>query len=74
LIPSNWSTLVNEQTHTPKFWIGNVMLTLALILLIYLGELWAVLGAWAMVLWVALAGGGMYLVMQEKGPPSNMPD
>jgi hypothetical protein len=65
---------VNEQQHTSKFWVGNLMLTAALIMLIYLADLWASLGAWAMVLWMALAGTGMYLVMQDKGPSSNMPN
>jgi hypothetical protein len=65
---------VNEEKHSSKFWIGNAMLAVALFMLIYLGNLWSVLGGWTMVLWMFLAAGGMYLVRQDKGPASNMPD
>ena len=65
---------MNEAKHTTQFWIGNALLAVALIMLLELGSIWAALGAWAMVLWMGLAGVGIYLVMQDKGPSSNMPD
>lgn len=60
--------------HTSSFWIGNALLGVALVMLIFLGSLWAMLGSLAMVLWMIVAGVGMYLVTQDKGPSSNMPD
>ncbi len=65
---------LDQAKHTYKFWLGNLLLSLALIMLIYLGDLWATLGNWTMALWLALAGVGMYLVMQDQGPSSNMPN
>lgn len=65
---------MNDPQHTPNFWIGNALLGLSLVMLIFLGSLWEALGVWAMVLWMALAGIGMYLVTKDKGPSSNMPD
>lgn len=65
---------MNNSSHPPSFWIGNALLGLSLVLLIFLGSLWEVLGAGAMVLWMVLAGVGMYFVMKDKGPGNNMPD
>ena len=46
---------------------------LALVMLMFIDSLWAALGGWAMGLWMALAGIGMYLVMSEKRT-STLPD
>jgi hypothetical protein len=32
------------------------------------------LGGWAVVVWMALAGVGMYLITKDKGPTNNLPD
>lgn len=64
---------MSDPQHTPNFWIGNAMLAAALIMLLFLGELWAMLGGLAMALWMGLAGVGMYLVTKDKGPSDNMP-
>jgi hypothetical protein len=63
-----------NNSHPPSFWIGNGLLGLSLVLLIFLGSLWELLGVGAMVLWMILAGVGMYFVMKDKGPGNNMPD
>lgn len=65
---------MNDPQHTSSFWLGNALLGVSLIMLIFLGSLWEALGVWAMVLWMGLAGMGMYLVTQDQGPSSNMPD
>lgn len=56
--------------HLPKmnnrFLLGNLILGTALILLLFMGKAWDLLGAAAMVLWVALAGAGMHLLMKDK--------
>ena len=61
------------QNHPPSFWIGNALLGLSMVLLIFLGSLWEILGALAMGLWMVVAGVGMYLVTRDKGP-SDLPD
>jgi hypothetical protein len=63
-----------QEKHGPEFWIGNALLGLSLIMLIFLGALWEALGVWAMMLWMVLAGAGMYFVTRDKGPGSNLPD
>ena len=65
---------MNDPHRKPSFWIGNSLLALALAMLFFLGPLSELLGAWAMVLWMGLAGVGMYLITKDKGPSSNMPD
>ena len=66
---------MQDEKYTPRFWLGNGILGLSLVMLSFLGSLWEHLGVWAMALWMALAGLGMYLVMADKnGPSSNMPD
>ncbi len=65
---------MNDPQHTPSFWLGNALLGVSLLMLIFLGGLWESLGVWAMVLWMGLAGVGMYLVTKDQGPSSNMPD
>lgn len=65
---------MNQPQHKPSFWLGNALLGLSMVMLIFLGSLWEAMGFWAMVLWMILAGVGIYLVMADKGPPSNLPD
>ncbi|MEW5788496.1 MAG: hypothetical protein AB1899_11655 [Pseudomonadota bacterium] len=65
---------MSRPPQPPSFWIGNALLGLSLVLLMFLGSLWESLGAGAMVLWMAVAGVGMYFLMKDKGPGSNLPD
>lgn len=66
---------MNEPPRGPHFWIGNLLLGLALLLMMFLSEIWARLGPVAMVLWMVLTGAGIYLITRDKGPPgANMPD
>jgi hypothetical protein len=58
--------------HPPSFWLGNALLALSLVLLMFLGRLWEMMGPLAMALWMLLAGVGMYLVTRDKGP--RLPD
>ncbi|MFA5080954.1 MAG: hypothetical protein WC474_00240 [Hydrogenophilaceae bacterium] len=57
-----------QRTH---FWIGNGMLAAALATLFFLDPLSELLGIGAMVLWMALAGVGMYFIMLDKGPKTD---
>ncbi len=65
---------MNDPHQKPAFWVGNGLLGLALALLFFLGPLSELLGVWAIVLWMVLAGVGMYLITRDKGPTSNLPD
>jgi protein-S-isoprenylcysteine O-methyltransferase Ste14 len=57
---------MQDSKHNPGFIVGNILLGLALVMLMFIDSLWAALGGWAMGLWMVLAGIGMYLVMSEK--------
>jgi len=60
---------MDDLKHGRNFWIGNALLGIALVMLLFLGHLWEYLGVWAMALWMLLAGVGMALVMKDKGGP-----
>lgn len=65
---------MDNPNHSSAFWLGNALLGLSLVLLIFMGSLWEMMGSLAMGLWMVVAGVGMYLVTKDKGPSSNMPD
>ena len=65
---------MDTSGHTPSFWLGNILLGLALVLMLFMSDLWAHIGSWAMGLWMVIAAAGMYLITKDKGPSSNMPD
>lgn len=59
---------MQEPKNPNRFWLGNGLLGAALISLFFMGPLSELLGVGAMALWMALAGIGMYFIMQDKGP------
>ncbi|KAA3629284.1 MAG: hypothetical protein DWQ09_03250 [Proteobacteria bacterium] len=63
-----------NNSRSKNFWAGNAILALALIVLLALGRLSEILGIWAMVLWIALVGLGVYLLMRDKGEPPSLSD
>ena len=66
--------MMNEPTPGPRFWLGNAVLAVALLLLLFMGKLWAIMGAGAMVLWGVLVAIGVTLLLQDKGSqPPNFP-
>lgn len=58
---------MNEPKHSLNFWLGNGILAVALLLVLFMGSLWQVIGRGAMVLWVALVVAGVYLLMKDNG-------
>ncbi len=63
---------MNQENPTPRFWLGNAVLAVALLLLLFMGKLWEVMGVGAMVLWTVLVIVGVYLLMSDKGGGSSM--
>jgi len=61
---------LNNPPTRIKFMIGNILLALALITLLFMGSLSDYLGVWAMGLWMGLAGVGIYFIMTDKGDPA----
>lgn len=62
-------TFNEPQGTSKKFLLGNGVLAVALIVLLVMGKLWEWLGVFAMVLWIALVGVGIYLLLSEKSEP-----
>jgi hypothetical protein len=54
---------MNDNKGNSNFWLGNGVLLVALLMLWNIGSLWEHLGVAAMVLWVIVAGFGVYLLM-----------
>lgn len=65
---------MNASKHGINFWIGNAILAVALVALFYMDPLSEALGIWAMTLWMALAGAGVYFLTNGKGGPTGLPD
>lgn len=55
------------------FMLGNIILALAMVVLLFMGKMWEEFGLGALALWVILVGLGVYLVMQDKSDSGNMP-
>ncbi len=60
---------MSTEEHSKTFWFGNAVLAVALVVLLVMGKLWEWMGPLAMVLWVALVGVGIYLLLKEKSEP-----
>lgn len=58
---------MNDEEFGKNFWLGNAILAVALLMLLFMGSLWELMGASAMVIWIALAGTGAYLLTKKKG-------
>ncbi len=61
---------MNDKEFGPSFWLGNGILALAMIMLLFMGSMWETFGVLAMVLWAAVVGLGVYLVLQGQGSSS----
>ena len=65
--------MMNDDKPTTKFWLGNGVMALAMLMLLFMGQLWASMGVMAMVLWAVVVGVGVYLLMADKNEPPNFP-
>lgn len=50
------------------FFLGNVILAGAAIMLLFFGTLWEYLGVWALFLWMVMAVLGVYLIVKDRDP------
>lgn len=63
-----------EDRKRLHFILGNVILGLAALMLLFMGQLWEILGGWSLILWMTMATGGVYLIAKDRdigpgGPP-----
>jgi uncharacterized membrane protein len=64
---------MSESSQKTHFIIGNVIMTVALLMLFFMDTLSQHLGLGAVGLWMVLAGTGMYFLMKDKRT-SKLPD
>lgn len=64
---------MNDPKHSMNFWLGNGILAVALLLVLFMGSLWEVMGRGAMVLWVILVAVGVYFLMKDKDDSPGTP-
>lgn len=64
---------MNKQEKGKKFWLGNAVLALAMVVLLALDPLSELIGIGAMVLWIVLVIAGVYFLMSEKNDTPNFP-
>ncbi len=57
-----------------NFWLGNAILAVALVLVLFMGSAWEMLGKGAIVIWSLLVVAGVYLLMKDQGGPNSTPD
>lgn len=58
--------MMNDSKQSMNFLLGNAILAVALVVVLFMGSLWEVMGRGAMVLWVGLIVAGVYLLMKDK--------
>jgi hypothetical protein len=58
--------MMDGPENSNNFFIGNAILAVALMLLLFMGRAWEVMGAGAMVLWIALVVTGVTFLMKDK--------
>ncbi len=65
---------MNTGKRRHNFWLGNAILALAMLMLLFMGPLSNALGFWAVVLWMVLAAVGVALLMSDKSDEPPAPD
>ncbi len=64
---------MHETEKNNRFLLGNAVLALALVALLFMGALWEWLGPLAMGLWISLAAAGAYLLLTGKNDAPGSP-
>lgn len=54
-----------ESNNRASFIGGNALLALGAVMILWMGPLWEWLGAGALLLWMAVAVSGVYLLMKD---------
>jgi uncharacterized membrane protein YraQ (UPF0718 family) len=65
---------MKHEERGANFWMGNALLGMAMIMLLYMGYLWELMGIMAMGLWIATVIVGAYLLMSNKSNTPKNPD
>lgn len=60
--------------RSKKFWTGNAVLVVALLILLKMDALSELIGFNAMILWICVVGCGVWLLMTDQNAPPSNPD
>ncbi|WP_245800290.1 hypothetical protein [Thiomonas intermedia] len=58
-----------EPKHGPRFWLGNGLLALAAVFLLFLDQAAQWLGTGAVAIWMGLVAIGVYFIVRDGGRP-----
>lgn len=58
---------MSDENLSNTFWLGNAILAVAMVFLLFFGSAWESMGMAAMVVWIGMVVLGVYLIMQKKG-------
>jgi len=64
---------MQEPKHGRNFWIGNAILAVALIIVLFIGPLWEQFGVLAMILWAVVVAVGVLFIVKDEGNPPDYP-
>lgn len=64
---------MEEPRHGRNFWLGNAILAVALLMVLFIGTLWELFGVFAMMLWAVVVAIGVILITRDEGNPPNFP-
>ena len=57
---------MNDDGKSGAFWLGNLILAAALLMLLYMNTLWEMMGGFAMILWIGIVAVGVYFLMEKS--------
>ncbi|CUB00015.1 hypothetical protein Ga0061069_11121 [Thiomonas bhubaneswarensis] len=61
------NTVQQQPKHGRLFWLGNAVLALAAVFLLFIDQVAQWLGTGAMALWMGMAALGVYLIVKDGG-------
>ncbi len=64
---------MNDSEKSAKFWLGNGILAIAMLMLLFMGRLWEIMGNFAMLAWIGVVALGAWLLMGGKEDPPSFP-
>lgn len=64
---------MQEPKHGRNFWLGNAILAVALVMVLFIGPLWELMGVFAMILWAVVVGIGVLFITRDEGTPPTFP-
>jgi len=65
---------MQKPQHGRNFWVGNAILVVALLMVLFIGPLWEQFGLFAMILWAVVVAVWVVFITRDEGNSPNHPD